>query len=230
VAEWRFGWGWSDEELAARLAALEGSERNFDPDEPKTPETGWLRHSSETAIARERAGPPEPAGAFVRARAAVERYEFSDPRIVTAHFEPRGPLAGRRLLLEMKALGFRFLAGVVVAAVREEQSDDQTTFGFRYDTLAGHIEAGWEWFLLTKSHATGEVRFRIAADWQPGDFPNRWSRIGFGVLGRRYQRRWSARAHARLRHIVESDRPVPAGSPLLHQGPEDVRSQEEGTG
>ena len=28
---------------------------------------------------------------------------------------------------------------------------------FRYDTLEGHIERGYEWFLLTKDHATGGI-------------------------------------------------------------------------
>ncbi len=131
------------------------------------------------------------------------------------------------MLLEMKALGFRFLAGVIVGAIRRESSPAETTFGFRYDTLDGHIEAGWEWFLLKKSHATGDIRFRIAADWQPGDFPNRWSRIGFGVLGPTYQRRWTRRAHARLRRLLEEGRDVPTPDrQLLHEGPERIEREE----
>lgn len=226
MAEWRFGRGWSEEELASRLAALHGLARNFDPAEPKTPATGWRRHSSETTVARETAGPPEPAGPFERARDAITHYEFSDPRIVTAHFDPATPLHGRRMLLELRTLGLRFLAGTVVAAVREESTEAETVFGFRYDTLAGHIERGWEWFLLKKSHATGAVRFSIAADWQPGEFPNRWSRIGFGVLGPYYQRKWTRRSHARLRHLLEANRPVPVpDGRLLHQGPERVTNR-----
>lgn len=207
MAEWRFARRWSEEELRTRLAALHALERNFDPSEPKTPENGWRRHSSETTVARETAGPPEPAGAFHRARAALSRYEFSDPGIVQAHFDPAAPLRGRRMLLELKTLGFRFLAGTIVTAVREESGEAESVFGFRYDTLAGHIERGYEWFLLKKSHATGDIRFRIAADWQPGEFPNRWSRVGFGVLGPFYQRRWTRHAHTRLRHSLGPSRP-----------------------
>jgi uncharacterized protein (UPF0548 family) len=230
VAEWRFGRGWNEEALALRLRALDDLERNFDPAEPKDAEHGWRGHESETTVAREGAGPPAPGGAFERAREAVVRYEFSDPGIVTVHLDPAAPLQGRRMLLEMKVLGLRFLAGVVVGAVREESTHGETVWGYRYDTLRGHIERGWEWFLLTKSHATGDVRFRIAAEWKPGDFPNHWSRIGFGVLGVHYQRRWVRRAHARLRHLLASGRPVPEPrGPLLHEGPERIHDEKGAT-
>jgi uncharacterized protein (UPF0548 family) len=227
MAAWRFGRGWDEEELRRRLDALAGLERNFDPAAPMDPAHGWRRHGSETTVGRERAGPPEPGGTFERARRAVARYEFSDPRIVTAHFDPATPLRDRRILLELRALGFRFLVGTAVGRVRDERTDTETVFGFRYDTLRGHIESGWEWFLLAKSHATGAIRFRIAADWRPGDFPNRWSRFGFGVLGVHYQRRWTRRAHARLRRLLESDRPAPAPrGRLMHQGDDTITREE----
>ena len=223
MAEWRIGRGWGEGELETRLAALGVSDRNFDPDEPKTPERGWRSHWSETTVAREGAGPPEPGGRFERAREALTRYEFSDPRIVEAHFDPALPLLNRRMLLELKPLILRYLTGVIVGAVREERTETETVFGFRYDTLVGHVESGWEWFLLTKAHATGEIRFRIQADWRPGEFPNWWSRIGFGLVGVPYQRRWTRGCHARLRGILEQHRPVPTpDGRLLHQGPEQI--------
>jgi hypothetical protein len=77
----------------------------------------------------------------------------------------------------------RFLGGVRVHTVRDEADDTRTSFGFRYDTLEGHFEQGFEWFLLSKRHASGEVRFRIQAHWRMGDFPTWWSRLGFLVLG-----------------------------------------------
>lgn len=227
MAEWRIGRSWSEEALRTRLAALGDAARNFDVTEPMTAANGWKHHESETTVARERAGPPEPGGAFERAREAVARYEFSDPRIVTAHFDPASPLEGRRILLELKPVFLRFLAGTVVTAVRDESSDTETLFGFRYDTLQGHIERGGEWFLLIKSHATGDVRFRIAADWQAGDFPNWWSRLGFRFLGPHYQRLWLRRSHARLRYLIEADRAVPEPEArLLHEGPEDITREE----
>ena len=230
MADWRFLRRWSEQELEAGLEERRGRPLNFDPDAPKTAEAGWRRYVAETAVAREAAGPPAPGGAFERGWGAVTRYEFSDPRIVTGHFDPREPLEGRTMLLELKAMGFRFLAGTRVGATRREATEHETVLGYRYDTLEGHIESGWEWFLLTKSHATGEVRFRIAAEWRPGDFPNAWSRIGFALLGRRYQRRWARRAHQRLRRIIAEGRPGPeARARLLHGGAEDANATEEST-
>jgi uncharacterized protein (UPF0548 family) len=92
------------------------------------------------------------------------------------------------MLLEIQVWGQRYLCGVVVGALSDERHPDRTVWGYRYDTLAGHLEAGAEWFLLTKDHATGEIQFRIEARWREGQFPNWWSRVGFALLARRYQR------------------------------------------
>lgn len=200
MAEWRIGRGWTEAELAERLDNARSLERNVsDPPEEMTTATGWNQYYSEAVIAREPPGPPEQDGAFVRARRGVAHYEFSDPRIVTAHFAPGVPLQERHMLLEVRAFRvLHYLSGVVVGAVRSESTDDETVFGFRYDTLEGHIERGIEWFLLTKDHATGAIRFRIEAAWLPGQFPNWWSRLGFAVVGPLYQRIWHRRAHALL--------------------------------
>jgi uncharacterized protein (UPF0548 family) len=198
MAEWRIGRGWSEAELADRLDRLHTVGLNFPEPVDEIGQTpGWDGYSSESVIGQGRPGPPEPEGPFERGRTAIANYEFSDPRIVIAHFDPDVPLEGRRMLLEMRAVrALHYLGGVVVGAVRSETKDGKSTFGFRYDTLEGHIEKGAEWFLLTKDHASGELRFRIAAYWQPGQFPNWWSRLGFTLLGKRYQRIWHNRAHA----------------------------------
>ena len=200
MAEWRIGRGWSEAELAARVAGLRELPTNFHADyADMTPDSGWNLYHSVAVVARERPGEPSPSGPFRRAQAAVANYQFSNPRIVIGHFDAQSSLLGRRMLLEMVALRtLHYLAGVVVAAVRDEAGDGRHTFGFRYDTLEGHIERGSEWFLLTKDHATGEVRFRIEAAWQPGDFPNWWSRLGFHLVAPGYQRRWHHQAHWRL--------------------------------
>jgi uncharacterized protein (UPF0548 family) len=44
---------------------------------------------------------------FERARVALANYQFSDPNIVIAHFDPALPLLGRRMLLEIQVLGLR---------------------------------------------------------------------------------------------------------------------------
>ena len=225
MAAWRIGRGWTDEQLSEKLRALRGLQRNFsDPIEQMTLERGWHRYSSEAVVAQGPPGPPEEEGLFQRGRSAVANYAFSDPRIVIAHFDPEVPLEERYILLEMRALRvLHYLGGVVVGAVRSERQEDRTLFGFRYDTLEGHIEEGVEWFLLTKEHRSGIIRFRIEATWRPGQFPNWWSRLGFSLLGRHYQERWHRRAHRLMAQLVH--RPPSSGlergtAHLAHSHPE----------
>jgi uncharacterized protein (UPF0548 family) len=223
MAEYRIGRGWSDGELESRLGDLRSVSRNFEesPDE-LTAEHGWHSYYSESTIARF-TSEEEAVAAFERGKIAVATYQFSDPRIVIGHFDPKAALLGRLMLLEMRALRFmHYLGGVVVGAVRSEAGAESSVFGFRYDTLDGHIEAGVEWFLLTHIHATGELRFRVEAAWRPGQFPNWWSRLGFRVLGRYYQLQWHRRAHRRLADMVhdpELHAPRPRRGRLAHTGP-----------
>lgn len=220
--EWRLGRGWSAAEVLARLAELPGrpstAPRPGD-EEAGAGTTGWRHYSSEAPIAREAPGPPAADGAFERARALIERYTFSDPRIVRAHFDAEAPLLGRHMLLEIKVLGVHYLCGVVVGAVHREAALGESVFEFRYDTLLGHLEAGSEWFSLSKDHETGSVDFRIRATWRPGQFPNWWSRLGFEWLARRYQRAWHRLAYVRLRAALgEHDlAPLPARRRLLRE-------------
>lgn len=219
TTEWRFGRGWSTGELEAQMQSwaarpLTSASSEHDPQQ-------WYRYHSRAVIALEPPGLPVPGGPFQRARVLVARYEFSDPRIVTGHFDPRVPLLGRSLLLELKVMGLRYLCGVTVTAVRDETTDHCSVYGFRYDTQAGHIERGDEWFILTKDHTTGEVHFRIEATWHEAEFPNWWSRVGFALVGRRYQRAWHRLAHLRLRQMLCSQGlpELPRGARLLHEGP-----------
>lgn len=204
MAEWRLGRGWSEEELALRLRELE-ERASTTPEryDDMTRGRGWRELRSQALVAREAPGPPLPGGPFERAWDGITRYAFSDPRIVTVHFDPRAPLVGRRLLLEVRVLGLHYLCGVVIRETRNEGAkpagpDGAVARGFRYDTLEGHLERGAEWFLLEKDPESGEIRFRIHARFRPGQFPNWWSRLGFALLARRYQRLWHRRAHHRL--------------------------------
>lgn len=224
VAEWRFGRGWSERELKRRLAECARRRPSFSGTwETMTPELGWNRYYSESVVAREEPGPPAPDGAFARARTGIESFRFSDPSIVSVHFDPATPLLGRTVLLEIKVLGLRYLCCAAVMQLRSEADEHHTVYGFRYDTLEGHIERGSEWFLLTKEHETGRIRFRIEAAWRRGDFPNWWSRAGFQVLAPRYQRQWHFRAQARLSDLARFGTlhpPRPGHGRLAHEGPE----------
>jgi uncharacterized protein (UPF0548 family) len=213
VADWRFGRGWSAAELAAHLAALRGRPVNFDtPPEQMTAARGWTVDGADQRVGYEPPGPARPDGLFARGKQALIDYEFSDRRIVVGHFDPRTPLQGRDMLLELKVFGFRFLSGVRIDTVRDESDEHRTSFGFRYDTLEGHIERGFEWFLLSKNHLTGEVRFRIEAHWRLGQLPTWWSRLGFLLLGARFRDLWRRHAVAHLRSLARRRATAPMPS------------------
>ena len=100
MSEWRLGRGWTDAELAERLAATRGAHRNFaEAEEEMTPAHGWSRHYSQAVVGREAPGPPVAGGPFERAWPILERYQYSDPRIVKGHFDPEAPLLGRIMLI-----------------------------------------------------------------------------------------------------------------------------------
>jgi uncharacterized protein (UPF0548 family) len=213
MTEWRFLRGWSSESLKIRVEKLAAVPRNFAVvEEDMTGERGWEHYHSEAVIAREAEGD---AG-FARARAALAGYQFSHPSIVVAHFDPATPLLKRVILLEIKVLGLRYLCPALVSQVR----DEGRVYGFRYDTLEGHIERGVEWFLLTKNEH-GDIRFRIEARWQRAPMPNWWSRLGAAVLTGHYQRRWHRQAHRRmslLAHYGSTEPPRRDAAGLTHQG------------
>lgn len=213
MAEWRLFRRWSNDELRVRLGSLSTRRRNFDEEEERmTGEEGWHHYRSEAVIARDAAD----GACMQRARVALANYQFSDPGIVVAHFDPASPLLMRRLLLEIKVLGLRYLSAAVVMRVRDERD----AYGFRYDTLEGHIERGMEWFLLTRNER-GDIRFRIEARWKRGDLPNWWSRLGFMLVSGYYQRQWHRQAHRRLSllaHYGSLARPPRDAAGLTHQG------------
>jgi uncharacterized membrane protein/uncharacterized protein (UPF0548 family) len=217
--EWRWLRGWSEDEVSAWLERASTLPLNFEAaEEEMTPGNGWSQAESQAIIARDRPGAPSGDDAFDRLKHAVTHLGFSDPRVVSGHFDASVPLKGRPVLLELKSLGPHYLCPVRIGAVRSEDTGERTVFGFRIDTLWGHIEAGREWFLLSKDHRSGELRFHIKAAWREGHFPNWWSRLGFTLMGRRYQRAWHHLAHARLRELLRTGHLErhPGARELLH--------------
>lgn len=214
----RFGRGWPERQLVEHLETVEERSRTFPESslEELLPAAGWASRLSRSEVAREAPGPPGPV--FDRLAKAVEGYEFSDPAIVRGYYRQDGQLLGRRMLLELRTLGFRFLCPVVVSRIRRESESRRTVFGFRYDTLQGHVEDGAEWFLLTKDHPTGRILFSIDARWRTGALPTWWMRLGFPVLAPRSQRLWHRRAHRRLRALAPDPVPEPGRAPRSGTG------------
>jgi uncharacterized protein (UPF0548 family) len=213
MAEWRLWRSWLPASIKERLDRARHGRVNFEAiEEEMTGDRGWHHYHSEAIIAVDTTGDDH----FTRAKVALANYQFSDPAIVSAHFDPAEPLLGRCMLLEIQVFGLHYLCPAIVNRVREEPG----VFGFRYDTLEGHIERGVEWFLLTKNEL-GQIRFRVEARWKKGQFPNWWSRLGFIVLSGYYQRKWHRRAHHRLSllaHYGSTRRPPRDAAGLTHQG------------
>ena len=89
MGEWRFARSWSNDALKQRAERLTAAQLNFDASEDEmTLDAGWQHFYSEAVIAHQ----PEAPEAFERARAALANYQFSDPAIVLAHFDPSTPL------------------------------------------------------------------------------------------------------------------------------------------
>ncbi len=218
VPEWRVARSFEPSEIERHMARLASCPVSVPSEWPVT-DPRFKYYYSQAVIAVEAPGEPVAAGAFERARTLLERYEFSDPRIVTAYFDPRRQLLGRTMLLEIKAMGIHYLCGVLVRAVRDESTSRESLFGYRYDTLEGHLEQGSEWFLLSKQHSSGAVRFRIQAVWREGQFPNLWSRLGFRLVAPSYQRAWHRLAYLRLRKMLGAGDlpPLPPFGQLLKQ-------------
>jgi len=216
----RLGRGFRADELQARLAKLPGCASSGPASEEEAiADPSWHHYFSEALIARETPGLPQPGGSFERAREAIAAYQFSDPNTVEAYFDPTAPLQGRPMVLQIKVLGVFMLCGVVVRAVRTEQTAQRTVWGFRYDTLVGHVEAGAEWFLLSKDHSTGRVQFRIQATWREGTLPSWWMRIGFQLFTAPYQRAWHRDAYLRLRKLLGAEDlpPLPHRRAMIQQ-------------
>jgi uncharacterized membrane protein/uncharacterized protein (UPF0548 family) len=203
MADWRFLGGWSDAFVRARLEQTDSLPVSCPlPWDELTLERGWRHVGSRSLVAREPPGSPTPDGALSRAAELVQAFRFSDPRTVVAHFDTRRPLTGRAVLLELRAVGLRYLCPTRVERVRRDGSTGEARFSLGLVTLEGHLECGREWFHLTQDLTTGELIFDIQARWRPGQFPNRWSRFGFGLLSRRYQRAWHRLAQRRMRRLL----------------------------
>ncbi|MFE9749465.1 DUF1990 family protein [Saccharothrix saharensis] len=187
-------------EVGALLRALRGRGLNYDPAEVRRPSWTFDVHRHE--LGREAVGPPVEGGLWWRARSLVAAYEFSPPEIVRAYYEPGSELLGRDMLLQARLPGLRFLMGVRVTDVRDETSDERTTWGWGYQTLEGHLERGRVDYGLVKHHATGQVEFVASSHSQLHPRAPWWMRWGWRWFGRRVQLRFYRRAGQRLRRLV----------------------------
>lgn len=197
-------------EIRRRLAALSAKPLNFDLGElyGTQPGDGWKATDLCQALPAERPGVPEPGGSFQIAQALMRGYEFADPSIVRAYYDPRRPLKGREMLLELKALGLvRVFAGVRVGEVYEEtrQRDgrDVHVWGWNYRTLEGHLEMGqmdwevWKWL------QSGDVEFRVHSLSRDAPITNPVLWLGYRLLRGHERRAFLDATKRRMRTFVE---------------------------
>jgi uncharacterized protein (UPF0548 family) len=193
-----------------RLAALADTPLNFDPAvlADASPEDGWRVTDVCQALPGEAPGPPAENGSWMIARALMRGYEFADPSIVRAYYDPGVPLADRTMLLKLQALGVVHLyAGVRVSQVYE----DTRTFGRRrarvwgwnYQTLEGHVEMGQMDWQVWKWLDTGAVEFRVHSISRTAHIPNPIIRLGFRLVRRRERRAFLESTKRRMRTFTE---------------------------
>lgn len=173
--------------------------------------TGWNIDRYFAKLASESPGMPEPDGAFRRVQVAIRLYQFPDPRLIRAVFDPKAELEGRNMLLIAKFLGLTFEFGVRVSSVvdevrRDKAGDELYVWGYAYKTLKGHFEIGEIRFEVLKNLRTGEIFFEIDAYSKPDRIPNFFIRNGFKVFGRPLQKYFAYSALRRMRKIAREPR------------------------
>jgi uncharacterized protein (UPF0548 family) len=202
-------------EIERRLAELREKPLNYDPAELDltNPPSGWHVDDRFAPLPAEAPGPPEPEGSWEIAGRLIRGYEFADPSLVRAFCDVGVPMAGRDMLLELRALNLvHVYVGVRVHDVydrtRTVAGREVRVFGWNYRTLEGHVERGqmdwevWKWL------DTGEVSFHVHAVARPASIANPVIRIGF----------WLLRGHERGVFLGSTDRRMQAFTELGLRG------------
>ena len=194
------------------LRVLHDKPLNFDLAERAsfTREAGWEIDDYCQPLPAEAPGPPEPDGSWEQAKRLMLAYEFADPKVVTAIYAQDSEFEGRDMLLEARLWHlFRFRFGVRVGGVVDQtctrHGRDVRVWGWSYRTLQDHLEMGQMDFQVWKWLDKGDVEFRIHVVSRPARIPNPLIRLGFRVLGRRQQVRFSRRACERMACLLAGE-------------------------
>jgi uncharacterized protein (UPF0548 family) len=176
------------------LDRLRNSSLNFDPAEPLERPDLWTHDERMQPLPAEPPGPPQPGCSWEMARRLMRGYEFADPSIVRAHYDPELPLERRDMLLEVRFHGLAIHAGCRVTNVFERAEREAGRlvhrWGWSYATLRGHFEQGEMSWEVVKWADTGAVAFRLGARSRPSRDRNPLVRLGFRLFGRREQLRF----------------------------------------
>jgi uncharacterized protein (UPF0548 family) len=206
------------------LAALRMTAFNFEPQDADNlgAMSGWRVDDLCQPLPSEPPGPPRDAGSFATAQELMRSYEFADPSVVHAYYDPDEPLEGRTMLLVIRFRGLRFHVGVRVRQIYDREVEIESrpvhVWGWSYGTLSGHFEMGQMDWQIWKWLDTGEVQFRIKAYSRPAPVANPLVRLGFRILGRREQLAFlnaTMRRMARLTAVAAHPRLTPDTSETL---------------
>jgi uncharacterized protein (UPF0548 family) len=189
-----------------RLAELERKPLNFDPAalSDASPQSGWTITDLCQPLQAEPPGLPLDDGSWQIARRLMSGYEFADPSIVRAYYDPAVPLERRNMLLKLRAVGIAHLfvgvrVGEVYEQTREVEGRKAQVWGWNYRTLEGHVEMGqmdwevWKWL------DDGRVEFRVHAVSRAARIPNPIVRLGFHLLRGRERRAFLDSTKRRMR-------------------------------
>ena len=208
--------------IRRRLASLPLRNLNFDPAalHDARPEDGWTITDLCQTLPSEPPGMPVEGGSWEAARALMRGYEFADPSIVRAYYDPSAPLEGRNMLLKLLALGlFWLFVGVRVGEVydqtRSTPSGDVRVWGWNYRTLEGHVEMGQMDWEVWKWPDSGAVEFRVHAVSRPAPIRNPIVRIGFHLVRGRERDAFLQSTKRRMRAFTELALKDPASSDQL---------------
>jgi hypothetical protein len=171
---------------------------------------GWHIDRYQAKLAMEPPGDPIAGGAFQTAKNAIQLYQFPDPRLIYAVFDPDAPLPGRNMLMFAKFAGFTFNFGVRVTNVVDETrkngaGEPVIVWGYSYRTLKGHFEIGEIRFEVSKNVITGEIGFEINAYSKPSRIPNFFYRLGFLVFSRPLQKYFARSSIRRLQQLTSAN-------------------------
>jgi Domain of unknown function (DUF1990) len=200
----------SQPEPRAELARLRTMQLNFHPDQdgPFTLENGWRIDQYRCLLPPEAPGPPLSGGSWEVARRLSETYEFVDPSLIRAFYDPREPLERRTMLLEVHFWGFRIYAGVRVGGVNDNVRDldgrQVRVSSWNYQTLEDHFEAGQIDYEVWKWLDTGDIEFRVDAFSRPAPIAQPVVRLGFRLFGRRTQVRFARDACGRMAALTHA--------------------------
>jgi uncharacterized protein (UPF0548 family) len=196
--------------IRRRLAELDRKRLNFDLAAlaDASPRSGWTITELCQPLPGEPPGMPLDEGSWQTARRLMSGYEFADPTIVRAYYDPTIPLERRNMLLRLQAPGCAHLfvgvrVGEVYEQTRELDGRRARIWGWNYRTLEGHVEMGqmdwevWKWL------DDGRVEFRVHAVSRAARTPNPIVRLGFHLLRSRERRAFLDSTKRRIRTFTE---------------------------